>query len=89
MLVNTRIDYEILLIPGVTIEEAGMDDRWMTVKEVAEYLQLSSDQIYHLAQQGRIPVSKVGARWRFKKDKIDRWMEANSSTTPNINRIVT
>ena len=52
-----------------------MDDRWMTVKDVAEYLQLSNDQIYRLAQQGKIPVSKVGARWRFKREKIDEWME--------------
>jgi excisionase family DNA binding protein len=52
-----------------------MDDRWMTVKEVAKYLQLSNDQIYHLAQKGRTPVSKVGARWRFNKEKIDQWME--------------
>lgn len=66
-----------------------MDDRWMTVKEVAEYLQLSNDQIYHMAQQGKIPVSKIGARWRFKKEKIDKWMEANSGTTPVTNSVVT
>jgi excisionase family DNA binding protein len=51
----------------------AMDDRWMTVKDVAEYLQLSTDQIYRLAQQGKIPASKVGARWRFKRGKIDEW----------------
>ena len=45
------------------------------MKEVAEYLQLSPDQIYRLAQQGKIPASKVGARWRFKRENIDRWME--------------
>lgn len=52
-----------------------MNEKWLTVKEVAEYLQLSPDQIYRLAQQGRIPASKVGARWRFKRENIDRWME--------------
>jgi len=57
-----------------------MDDRWMTVKDVAEYLQLSRDQIYHLAQQGRIPVSKIGYRWRFKKEKIDQWMDEQGVT---------
>jgi PTS system nitrogen regulatory IIA component len=55
-----------------------MEDKWMTVKDVAQYLQLSTDQIYHLAQQGKIPVSKIGTLWRFKKDKIDQWMEENS-----------
>ena len=52
-----------------------MNEKWLTVKEVAEYLQLSPDQIYRLAQQGKIPASKVGARWRFKRENIDRWME--------------
>ncbi len=52
-----------------------MSDRWMTVKEVADYLQFSTDQIYRLAQQGKIPVSRVGKRWRFKKEKLDQWME--------------
>ncbi len=54
-----------------------MTDTWLTVKEVAQYLKLSTDLIYKLAQQGRIPASKVGAAWRFKKEKIDRWMDAN------------
>lgn len=57
----------------------GMDERWMTLQQVAEYLQLSRDLIYRYAQKGKIPASKVGAWWRFKKEKIDRWMEAQSS----------
>ena len=52
-----------------------MDDKWMTVKEVAEYLQVSPDVIYRLAQAGKIPASKVGAQWRFKREKVDAWME--------------
>ena len=54
-----------------------MADTWLTVKEVAQYLKLSTDLIYKLAQQGRIPASKVGSAWRFKREKIDRWMDAN------------
>lgn len=54
-----------------------MVDRWMTVQDVAKYLQLSMDMIYKMAQQGKIPASKVGTAWRFKKEKIDRWMEEN------------
>lgn len=57
-----------------------MNDRWLTVKEVAQYLQLSTDQIYRLAQQGKIPASKVGARWRFKKENIDQWMREKDVT---------
>ena len=52
-----------------------MQSRWMTLQEVAEYLQLSKDMIYRLAQSGRIPASKVGSRWRFRRERIDSWME--------------
>ena len=52
-----------------------MQDRWMTLQDVAEYLQLSKDQIYRLAQTGRMPASKVGNRWRFRRERIDGWME--------------
>jgi len=66
-----------------------MDNQWMTVKEVAEYLELSPDMIYRLAHQGKIPVSKVGSRWRFKKEKIDHWMEAQEVGRPNERQIET
>ena len=52
-----------------------MENRWMTLQEVAEYLQLSKDLVYRLAQSGRISASKVGSRWRFRRERIDRWME--------------
>ena len=54
---------------------ASISDQWMTVKQVADYLKLSPDLIYKLAQQGEIPASKVRSRWRFKMAKIDEWME--------------
>jgi excisionase family DNA binding protein len=50
----------------------------MTLQDVAEYLQLSRDLIYRLAQKGKMPASKVGGRWRFKKEKIDQWVESHS-----------
>ena len=53
----------------------NMNTSWMTVKEVATYLQLSRDLIYQWAQQGKIPASKVGGQWRFKRERIDQWME--------------
>ena len=57
-----------------------MDDRWVTVQEVADYLHVSHDLIYRLAQKGKIPASKVGGRWRFKLELIDQWMAAQSGT---------
>jgi PTS system nitrogen regulatory IIA component len=61
------------------VENPMTDERWMTVQEVADYLHVSTDLIYRLAQKGEIPASKVGGRWRFKKEKIDRWMEGQGT----------
>jgi excisionase family DNA binding protein len=52
-------------------------DKWMTLEETAKYLQVSKDSIYRLAQKGKIPASKIGNLWRFKKDEIDDWMKKN------------
>ena len=60
---------------GYDAMDTMMQSRWMTLRQVAEYLQLSKDMIYRLAQSGRIPASKVGSRWRFRQERIDRWME--------------
>ena len=49
-------------------------DSWMTLEEVAQYLKVSKDSIYRLAQKGEIPASKIGNLWRFKKEEIDEWM---------------
>ena len=66
--------------------DATMQNRWMTLQEVAEYLQLSKDMIYRLAQSGRIPASKVGSRWRFRRERIDHWMEAMAVDTSTRGR---
>ena len=48
----------------------------MKVKEIAEYLQISEDLIYKWAQQGKIPVSKIGNQWRFNKEEVEQWAKA-------------
>ena len=45
----------------------------MTVKELAEYLHVSTATIYHLVNAGKIPAFKVGDEWRFNIESIDAW----------------
>jgi excisionase family DNA binding protein len=37
----------------------------MTVKQVAEYLQMDEHTIYKLARSGQIPSLKIAGQWRF------------------------
>ena len=48
----------------------------MTVDEVAAYLRIPRPSVYKLAQHGRIPCQKVGRHWRFRREAVDRWLEA-------------
>lgn len=49
-------------------------DRWMTIAELAEYLQLSRARLYAMAPAGEIPCSEVAGQWRFLRAEIDAWM---------------
>lgn len=51
-----------------------MTDKWLTIDQIAEYLQASKEKIYKLCQRGKMPASKFGGEWRFKKDLVDRWL---------------
>jgi len=46
----------------------------MTVKQVAEYLQIDPQSVYKMAQRNKIPCAKIAGQWRFKKPIIDEWL---------------
>ena len=58
-----------------------MKDKWLTIKELARYLKLSTDILYKWAQAGKIPVSKVGNQWRFDREEIDEWVKSQRPTS--------
>jgi excisionase family DNA binding protein len=50
-------------------------DKWLTLEQIADYLQMSTSSIYKKVQANKIPAYKVGRQWRFKKEEIDAWVE--------------
>jgi excisionase family DNA binding protein len=50
----------------------------LTVQQVADYLQLNESTVYQWAQQGRLPAIKLGGRWRFRRDDIETWLDAQA-----------
>lgn len=55
-----------------TNKEIKMEERLLTVKELASYLGVSIRQIYRLIDSG-MPSLRVGKYHRFNKDDIDKW----------------
>ena len=54
---------------------AAKRDEIMTMDELAEYLKISKSTLYKLATDNKLPGTKIGKRWRFHKDAIDRWVQ--------------
>lgn len=53
----------------------------MTLDEVRKYLKVHRSTVYRLAEEGKIPASKVGRVWRFKKESIDEWLKKQENNS--------
>ncbi len=60
-------------------------DSLMTLAEVAAYLRLSKDTVYRMASSGRLPASKVGSQWRFRRGDVDQWLDKNRNVSRDEN----
>ena len=56
-------------------------EKLMTLEEVADYLRLSKDTVYRLANTGKLPASKVGNQWRFRREDVDQWLDMNKNVS--------
>jgi len=56
-----------------------MDDRWLSVEEIARYLGVSRDTIYNWISGGGMPANRIGRFWKFKKEAVDRWVESGGA----------
>ena len=64
-----------------------MQDRWLSVDEIAEYLGVSRDTVYAWVTTKGMPGFKVGRFWKFKKEEVDSWVRdggAASSTDEDL-----
>jgi len=59
---------------GRLMKEKEKEKEIMTVKQVAECLQMDEHTIYKLARSGQISSVKIAGQRRFKKDVIDKWI---------------
>jgi excisionase family DNA binding protein len=58
-----------------------MTQQYMTVEQVADYLQLHPQTVSRMAQRGELPAAKVGRHWRFRRDILDTFLEEEAAKT--------
>ncbi len=60
-----------------------MEDRWLSVEEMATYLGVSKDTVYNWINKKKMPAHKIGRLWKFKKEQVDAWVEAGGAVSDN------
>ncbi len=62
--------------------------RFLSVRQVADYLQINEKKVYALASEGRIPGTKITGKWLFPRDLIDQWLTESSHGGVLTDRLV-
>src|SRR3989344_8771986 len=50
---------------------------WLSIEEAAKYLGMGKTVLYPLPRQGKIPANRVGKKWTFEKEQLDKWVRSN------------
>jgi excisionase family DNA binding protein len=53
----------------------------MDIRQASDYLGISPDTLYKYASEAFVPAFKLGNRWRFKRSRLDEWMDRQSDMT--------
>ena len=62
------------IVEGAVFQgKCQMLDDFLTVEDLAQYLEIENSAIVDLASSGKIPAFKEGELWKFERAKIDQW----------------
>jgi excisionase family DNA binding protein len=55
-----------------------MNERWLSVAEIAAHLGVNPDTIYKWIGRKGLPAHKVGRLWKFMISEVDAWVRAEN-----------
>jgi excisionase family DNA binding protein len=62
------------IVEGAVFQgKCQMLDEYLTLDELAQYLEIDEPAIVELAASGKIPAINDGGSWKFERIKIDSW----------------
>lgn len=65
-----------------------IENRWLSVDEIAAYLGIKRETVYKWIERRRMPAHKVGRLWKFKLDEVDRWVREGGANDKRAARNV-
>jgi excisionase family DNA binding protein len=58
-----------------------MENRWLSVDEIANHLGIKRDTVYKWISERRMPGHKIGRLWKFNKSEIDEWVRSSGASS--------
>jgi excisionase family DNA binding protein len=55
-----------------------MNERYMSVTEVAEYLGIARNTVLKYISLRGLPAIRIGNLWKIKPSELERWIEENN-----------
>jgi len=52
--------------------------RWMTLKEAAAHLNVSTSYLYQKGDSVGVPRCKIGNKFRYKLSELDNWVQSQN-----------
>jgi len=71
---------------GFFWHDVGVTERFLTLADVAETLNISAAQTYALVRSGELPAIKIGGRgqWRVEADQLEQYIQRMYEKTQNF-----
>ena len=69
-----------------SMEHLIMEDRWLSLKEITEYLGIRRETVYRWIEQREMPGHRIGKLWKFKKDEVDAWVKSGKAADAEVEK---
>ena len=61
-----------------------MEERWLSVEDIAAYLGIKRDTVYKWIIRKNMPAHKVGRLWKFRINEVDSWIQSGEASGKNL-----
>jgi len=63
-----------------------LEDRWLSVEEIASYLGIKRDTVYSWIAEKKMPAHRMGRLWKFKREEVDEWVKSGGAESGSTMR---
>lgn len=61
-----------------------IDERWLSVDEIAAHLGVKRDTVYGWIANKGLPAHRIGRLWKFKRAEVDQWVRSGGAAGENV-----